>query len=375
MDAIVPHPVFHVTYEQKDISTDITPYITQVVYTDYLSGQSDEIELELEDTDGRWIDAWYPGKTDRLSLRIGYDLSPLLACGLFEIDEIEFSSPPDTIHIRALATGPKTAVRTRGSHAYENTTLAAIAGKVAARNKLKLIGAIRDIKIDRVTQLQEHDVEFLVRVGREYGYAFKIVADQLVFTELATIFESEPVTTLKKQDVLDIRLTDKIKTVYKKATSKYYNTKKKQLVVYEVNQNNEIAVAGKTGSSSSADTLKIASRAPNKATARTKAQSALDKSNYGQTEGAITFIGNPKLVAGNSFDLLEYGKLSGKYVIQMARHQLSRMSGYTTEVEVKRSGSDKATLARKPAAKRAKKKSKGKLTVYTVDKNGNIVAK
>ena len=181
--AKVPHPVFVLSYEQKNITSDITPYVRSVTYTDYLSGQSDELEVELEDADGRWVRHWYPGKGDTLSLKIGYEAAPLLPCGAFEIDEIEFAQPPATVSIRGLATGVKKSVRTRVGRAYENTTLAAIAQRIAKRNKLTLTGKIRDIRIDRVTQYQERDVEFLTRLAREYGYAFKIVGSKLVFTE------------------------------------------------------------------------------------------------------------------------------------------------------------------------------------------------
>ena len=71
--AKVPHPVFVLSYEQKNITSDITPYVRSVTYTDYLSGQSDELEVELEDADGRWARHWYPGKGDTLTLKIGYE--------------------------------------------------------------------------------------------------------------------------------------------------------------------------------------------------------------------------------------------------------------------------------------------------------------
>lgn len=56
----------------------------------------------------------------------------------------------------------------------------------------------------------------------------------------------------------------------------------------------------------------------------------------GRTAGSLTLPGNPKLVAGVTFDLTDCGKLSGKYLIESARHRLDRGGGYTTELEVKR---------------------------------------
>lgn len=374
--AKVPHPVFVLSYEQKNITSDITPYVRSVTYTDYLSGQSDELEVELEDADGRWARHWYPGKGDTLSLKIGYEAAPLLPCGAFEIDEIEFAQPPATVSIRGLATGIKKSVRTRVGRAYENTTLDAIAQRIAKRNKLTLTGKIRDIRIDRVTQYQERDVEFLTRLAREYGYAFKIVGSKLVFTELASLRDGGAVLTLTATDLITIRLRDKIKEIYQEAKVKYHDPKTKKLVVYGV-KGDQVTEVGQTttstkkqsGQSASGDTLKLSTRSGSKAAAQAKAQAALDEANLQQTAGSLTVPGNPKLVAGTTFELTDCGKLSGKYLVDSARHRIDRGGGYTTELEVKRvalpvtSGTSGTTT---------KKKSGKTLKVYGVQSNDQV---
>lgn len=375
--AKVPHPVFVLSYEQKNITSDITPYVRSVTYTDYLSGQSDGLEVELEDADGRWVRHWYPGKGDTLSLKIGYEAAPLLPCGAFEIDEIEFAQPPATVSIRGLATGVKKSVRTRVGRAYENTTLAAIAQRIAKRNKLTLTGKIRDIRIDRVTQYQERDVEFLTRLAREYGYAFKIVGGKLVFTELANLRDGTAVATLRATDLISIRLRDKIKDVYQQAKVKYHNPKTKKLVVYGVKNDGQVAEVGHTtaatkkqsGSAASGDTLKLSTRSGSKAAAQAKAQAALDEANLQQTAGNLTLPGNPKLVAGTTFALADCGKLSGKYLVESARHHIDRGGGYTTELEVKRVA---LPVAKGKGGSTAKKKPGKSLKVYGVKSDGQV---
>ena len=373
--AKVPHPVFVLSYEQKNITSDITPYVRSVTYTDYLSGQSDELEVELEDADGRWARHWYPGQGDTLSLKIGYEAAPLLPCGAFEIDEIEFAQPPATVSIRGLATGVKKSVRTRVGRAYENTTLAAIAQRIAKRNKLTLTGKIRDIRIDRVTQYQERDVEFPTRLAREYGYAFKIVGSKLVFTELASLRDGDAVLTLTATDLISIRLRDKIKDIYQEAKVKYHDPKTKKLVVYGV-KGDQVTEVGQTtvstkkqsGQSTSGDTLKLSTRSGSKAAAQAKAQAALDDANLQQTAGSLTVPGNPKLVAGTTFELADCGKLSGKYLVESARHRLDRGGGYVTELEVKRV----ALPASGAGSTSAKKKSGKTLKVYGVQSNDQV---
>jgi len=376
--AKVPHPVFVLSYEQKNITSDITPYVRSVTYIDYLSGQSDELEVELEDADGRWVGPWYPGKGDTLSLKIGYQDAPLLPCGAFEIDEIEFAAPPSIVSIRALATGIKRSVRTRVGRAYEDTTLAVVAQRIAKRNKLTLTGKIRDIRIDRVTQYQERDVEFLTRLAREYGYAFKIVGAKLVFTELADLRDSGTVTTLNATDLTAIRMRDKIKDIYQEAKVKYHDPKTKKLVVYGV-KDDQVTEVGQTtvsskkqsGQSASGDTLKLSTRSGSKAAAQAKAQAALDDANLQQTAGNLTTPGDPKLVAGTTFELADCGRLSGKYLVESARHRLDRGGGYLTELEVKRVA---LRVTPSTGSSSAIKKSGKTLTVYGVQSNGQVGA-
>ncbi|EEI4451458.1 phage protein D, partial [Salmonella enterica] len=68
----VPEPIFVLRYNLKDITHDITAYATSITFTDKLSGESDELEVELEDSEQRWRDAWYPGMGDTLTLQLGF---------------------------------------------------------------------------------------------------------------------------------------------------------------------------------------------------------------------------------------------------------------------------------------------------------------
>ncbi len=69
--------------------------------------------MELEDSDGRWMDKWYPGKGDTLTLKMGYKGETLLSCGTFSIDEIEVSAPPLCCVRQGVATSVNQALRTK----------------------------------------------------------------------------------------------------------------------------------------------------------------------------------------------------------------------------------------------------------------------
>ena len=109
LNSTASHPVtlpkVIIKYEQKDITSDIQPYLLSVSYTDYLEGQSDEVQVELEDVDGRWRQKWYPEQGDKISLEIGDQINGMLKLGSMELAEIEYQHPPSVITLKALSTG------------------------------------------------------------------------------------------------------------------------------------------------------------------------------------------------------------------------------------------------------------------------------
>lgn len=58
-------PIFTLWYGHKDITYDITPYVTSISYHDSIKNESDTIAITLDDTDGRWIKSGIPAKAIR----------------------------------------------------------------------------------------------------------------------------------------------------------------------------------------------------------------------------------------------------------------------------------------------------------------------
>lgn len=329
----VTKPDFTLSYENKDITGDIAPYLISFVYTDYLEEQSDELQVEFEDTDGRWLRGWYPEQGDALALSLGDQFTGLVALGSFEIAEIEYNHPPSTVSMKALSAGISKASRTLKGRTYENTTLAEIVRQVAGRLKLQLTGQVKDIKIKRVTQYQERDVEFLSRLAKEYGHTFKIVGDKLVFADTAALKERDAVAVLSREDMLSIRLRDLIKGVPTQVEVRGYDPKNKK-TVSATRKTKPLRPKAKRATSS--DTLKIV---PNKGESQVqlnaRADAKLAAAQDDQCAGNISLVGNALLVAGQTVQLKNMGKFSGKYLVKQARHEYRRSSGYTTELEIK----------------------------------------
>jgi phage protein D len=331
MEALnVSAPRLVVVYEGKDITATITPLLLDFEYTDHMEGESDSVSLTLEDAERRWQDAWYPQHGDTLTAQLGYAGAALLPCGDFEVDEIEFEGPPDTVRIKALAAGIKRSVRTHKGRAYEKTTLEKIAKDVAQRNKLTLEGKIEPVPIARATQVYETDLTFLKRVSASYGYSFSVRGTKLTFFKRADLKAQEPTLILRRQDVTSFRFRDKVHGIAVKGQASYFDPKTKALKTATAQDPTA------QGNAHSADDLKLNVRAENEQQAKIKAESALDETNEDQTGASVTLPGEPRLTAGVNARLEGFGKMDGKYTVAQARHSVSRSSGYTTDVDLKR---------------------------------------
>lgn len=316
-------PIFELFYEQKNITKDVSPYVTSLEYTDVEHGESDELQIAFEDSEKLWQGAWIPCKGDSLRAYIGYEAEKLLNCGMFEIDELEYSTPPDVITVKGLATGIKKPLRQKNSQGYENKTLKQIAKEIADKHNYNLVGEIADVRVDRITQNRERDLTFLTKLAEEYGYIFKIAENNLVFYDVQKLKGAKPMQIFNKSDLISINLREKTSQKYKSVQVSYFDPKKKKTV--KATARNENVVKG--------DTLKITVRCSDKKQAIVKAKAALNTADT-KIEGSLEFVGNPYLIAGSNIELKGIDHFSGKYHIKQARHVIDRSSGYKTYCEV-----------------------------------------
>ncbi|MCR9073894.1 MAG: contractile injection system protein, VgrG/Pvc8 family [Alphaproteobacteria bacterium] len=318
-------PVWVLVYEGVDISADIAPFVVRVTYTDHAHGESDEISVEIEDRDHRWINGWYPTKGDRITLYLGYDGQPLMPCGDFELDDVEWTAPPDIVRLKGLASAITPALRTENTFAYEGQTLRQVAETVAGRHGLRVTGEIDDIRIERITQLKARDLAFLKTLAEEYGHVFSVRGDQLVFHRVADLEAAPPAISLDRGDISRISIRDKTRQVFAKAEVRYHNPVNREMLAHEV-----AAAAPVTG-----DTLKLTVRAENPAQAEAKAKAALAKANRTEAEGTIDMIGEPRLVGGANLTLTGCGRFDGTWAIARSTHTIERSKGYTTSIAIR----------------------------------------
>lgn len=348
----VPEPVFVLRYNLKDITHDITAYATSITFTDKLSGESDELEVELEDSEQRWRDAWYPGMGDTLALQLGFQGKPLTDCGGFSIDEIELSGPPDSVSIRGRSAPVTRAMRTKSNRGFENTTLAAIAGRIARKHKLKLEGQIEPLTLERITQYGESDLAFLKRLANDYGYMVKVTPQKLIFSHLGKLRDAPVIRTITPQEVSRWTLRDTLHEVYKGVKNKHQNSQTRTLVTFNADNTTTTRTEKKSsssGMSTSSDIINTSDRVQNAEEASAKGKAKLDSKNEYKHAGTLSLEGDLSLRAGASVMLSGFGKSDGKWLIISARHSLARSSGLTTDIDIARGLKHKAGAGKKQA--------------------------
>lgn len=102
-------PIFTLWYGHKDITYDIAPYVTSISYSDSIKNEADVIAIALEDTCGRWINDWYPGKGDTLALKLGYQEKICSIAALISL--IKLISAPRRRRLISTASLPRSAKR------------------------------------------------------------------------------------------------------------------------------------------------------------------------------------------------------------------------------------------------------------------------
>nr|VFK45761.1 MAG: hypothetical protein BECKTC1821E_GA0114239_10546 [Candidatus Kentron sp. TC] len=330
----IPRPVFRVEWNGRDVTVDLSPYVSSVSYVDREEGESDTLEIRLGDGDGRFRGDWYPTKGDRLRLRFGYEGNPSMRGGDFDLDEVTGDGPPDVVALRGIAAGISRPLRTPESRAYENTTLSDIARAVALRLGLSLVGEIDPIRIIRETQSQEEDLAFLARVAGEYGYAFSARGDAISFVKRGSLRDSPPVLTLRRGDITRYSVTDKILRVARSASVVSHRPSSRETIRHDAPETR------RAGPDISMDRLSPDLRAETPEQAMAKAAASLDAENEEGASLDLTLFGNPRLVAGVNFVLADMGGFGGVWHITESRHDMRKGAGYTTELRAIRARKD-----------------------------------
>ncbi|MEK8216432.1 phage late control D family protein [Paenibacillus sp. FSL L8-0463] len=324
-------------YNGKDVSKDIAKSLTGFQYNDAASGSLDDISISLEDTGRNWQGAWVPSEGDRIHATIrtiNWDAPneiKKLPLGTFEVDSIEFNGPPDTVAIKAVSLPISSEIRIQqSSRAWEKTNLNTVAAEVAKRAKLKLLyRAEENPSYDHLEQTEQSDLSFLLETATREGIAIKVSNGTLVMFDESEYEKKSPIATITRGE-------DNVKgygfsintaySAYRACTITYTPPKRKEPVQATYTP----AGAPKTG-----PILKINEQVDDQAAAIQLARKRLRERNKEGGKGSLSLMGDIRMAAGLTINIVGWKRFDGKYIIESARHVIGS-GGYTTDLEIRK---------------------------------------
>jgi Phage protein D len=170
---------YTVTVGGKDVTDKLRPRLSRLVMTSTRGGQADELELELDDTDGK-LDL--PDDGAELRAMIGFESSGVQLQGTYTVDDVEHRGTPDMLHITSRSAKLATGINTRKERSWSNTTVGHLIEVIAGENGLtpKVSAKLAAIAVDQIDQT-ESDIAMLKRLGGMWDAVATVKDGNLLF--------------------------------------------------------------------------------------------------------------------------------------------------------------------------------------------------
>ncbi len=179
---------FKLSIDGVDFTDKARPRLRSLSLTQKRGGEADQLEILLDDSDGKLT---LPPKNRLITLQLGWKAgsdvkSGLVDKGRFTVDEVSWGGPPDEVTIRARSADLTGAFRTRREKSHNDTTLGAVAKKIAGANGLeaRVAPELASIPVPILTQHQQSDMAFLRRLGREHDAVATVKDRKLILSPI-----------------------------------------------------------------------------------------------------------------------------------------------------------------------------------------------
>lgn len=253
----------------------------------------------------------------------------VLDCGVFEIDSVSYTGPPQKLSIKATSIPYKTELRqTKHSRTWENTTLKNMGAKIAKRSGMKFMYlSDSNPTYKRKEQVNMTDIAFLKKMCKKAGISLKVTSKTIVLFDAADYEKKKEVKKIKagKGNILSYSFSTKTAdTAYSSCHVIYTdpNTKKTIEATYTPENAN-----------SDGQKLEIKQKVSSVAEAQELARKSLRAKNKGETTAEFTLVGDVDYVAGITVRVYGYGEFNGKYIVEQATHSIT--GGYKVQIKLR----------------------------------------
>lgn len=180
MDLDHPKPAYELSVDGQDITADLAGRLISLTLTDNRGFEADQIDLTLDDADGR-LDL--PPRGAKLTLALGWAGAALVDKGSYTVDEIEHCGAPDQLTLRARSADLRSGLTTAMERSFHGQTLGVIVRTIAAENGLEAVvsPALDGIDAGHVDQTNESSANLLTRLAGENDAIATVKSGKLLF--------------------------------------------------------------------------------------------------------------------------------------------------------------------------------------------------
>ncbi|MBD8791217.1 late control protein [Pseudomonas syringae] len=318
-------PMFRVVADGKDITVLINDRLIQLRTTDKPDMDSDEFELRIDD---RGSAVTLPARGADVEIFLGWAGDKLTRLGLYTVDEVEVSGPPQTMMIRGKASSMRGSGKTTRSGSWEDVSLSQIVSDIAKRNGWTPVCSV-STKVPRADQLNESDYNFITRLAKKHDCTAKVADLKLLVMPrqegISASGKSLNAIPLTPRDVSrwQFRLGDR--STHKAVATKHLDKKTGKLEV--VNLENGQAPDGLPPVHTDRHVY------PNKSAAEQAAKARLAAFNRSTANVRLEMPGRTDLFAERQIIVSGFkAGLDGEYLVDMVEQTFTQ-AGWSTTVE------------------------------------------
>lgn len=227
-------PAFRIEANSSDITATIRERFRSLTITDNAGIQSDSLTITLADNlPDRPI--LIPNTGAELAVWIGYD-QQAVKMGLYIVDEVELSGPPNVMMIRAKAApqkqspAGKSPLQTQKWRSWDaGMTLGGLVSTIAQEHGMEpaVPADLTNQELPHFDQVGESDINLLTRVAKTYDAFVKPANGRLLVTKKAmseTVSgRALPVVTVDAKELTDWSVTIQERESYNSVTATWYD--------------------------------------------------------------------------------------------------------------------------------------------------------
>lgn len=334
-----------VTVAGQDVSSAILPRLISLSVTDKAGTSSDTVNIELDDAEGIIL---LPSDGDPIEVQLGDD-SGVVTVFRGVVDEVRSAgsrSSGITLTISGKGVDTKGKAKEPRTKHWDSKSLGDVfseAAQAAGIGSARVDPALAQITRPYWAMQNESFLHWAERIAREVGGTFKVSNDVAILAKrnggAAPNGAALPaISAIYGQNLISWDIAPILgRPRYKKARARWYDPKKAEWVVEEVEIDDQDAGAEFTARYPAAD----------KGEAKANSDSRKADSERGKGGGSITIDGNGDAQPEGTVILAGARPgIDGTYRIDTVNHSFSRGSGWTTRLDVKQPQGEAGTDSR-----------------------------